>query len=309
MQDRKIADVKKQAIEQIKLHRALLPKRKRRLTKPPRWLHPINVERSYYKMLESIVKIMEHQVKTLLIPQLSKLVNDSKQLRPDSDDIRLDDYVEELKQIFMRISFNVTNAVPNGEDIANRVFKAVSEYNYTQFSKIAKAVLGVDVFIRQPWLLTELKLFVQTNAALIKTIPQQGLDRVQQTTLNALRSGTRAETIAEGISQSFGVTYRRAKVIARDQVGKLNGQLTQLRQNELGINEYIWRTSEDERVRGDPDGKYPNAEPSHYARNGKKFSWNDPPEGGHPGDAILCRCYSEPVFGNLINESNPDVKE
>ncbi len=47
---------------------------------------------------------------------------------------------------------------------------------------------------------------------------------------------------------------------------------------------YIWRTVGDGKVRS-----------SHADRNGKVFSWADPPEGGHPGDAPNCRCWAEEI--------------
>ncbi|MBD3661803.1 MAG: minor capsid protein, partial [Arenibacter algicola] len=56
---------------------------------------------------------------------------------------------------------------------------------------------------------------------------------------------------------------------------------------------YIWRTRGDGKVRS-----------SHADRDGKVFSWDDPPEGGHPGEAPNCRCRAEPVEGKdtLCNE-------
>ena len=47
---------------------------------------------------------------------------------------------------------------------------------------------------------------------------------------------------------------------------------------------YIWRTQGDGKVR-----------PSHAERDGQTFSWDDPPEGGHPGEAQNCRCTAEDV--------------
>ncbi|MEG3619513.1 phage minor head protein [Magnetovibrio sp. PR-2] len=45
---------------------------------------------------------------------------------------------------------------------------------------------------------------------------------------------------------------------------------------------YIWRTRSDGKVRS-----------SHADRDGKIFSWDRPPEGGHPGEAYNCRCWAE----------------
>ncbi len=47
---------------------------------------------------------------------------------------------------------------------------------------------------------------------------------------------------------------------------------------------YIWRTTGDSKVRS-----------SHAGRNGKTFSWDAPPQGGHPGEAYNCRCRAEDV--------------
>jgi len=50
-------------------------------------------------------------------------------------------------------------------------------------------------------------------------------------------------------------------------------------------NHYIWRTRRDGKVRS------PHAE-----RQGQVFSWDDPPEGGHPGEDYGCRCTAEPYL-------------
>jgi len=48
---------------------------------------------------------------------------------------------------------------------------------------------------------------------------------------------------------------------------------------------YIWRTRGDNKVRSE-----------HADRDGKTFEWNDPPEGGNPGEAPNCRCSAEAIL-------------
>jgi len=48
--------------------------------------------------------------------------------------------------------------------------------------------------------------------------------------------------------------------------------------------EYVWRTVGDDKVRGE-----------HAQRAGQRFSWDDAPDGGHPGEDYNCRCWAEPV--------------
>lgn len=54
--------------------------------------------------------------------------------------------------------------------------------------------------------------------------------------------------------------------------------------DEKKTGTYIWRTVGDSKVRS-----------AHAERNGKTYSWDDPPEGGHPGEAPNCRCRAEDV--------------
>lgn len=62
------------------------------------------------------------------------------------------------------------------------------------------------------------------------------------------------------------------------------GLINQLRQEDLRVEQYIWRSQDDAKVR---DG--------HAAYDDRVFRWDNPPEGGHPGEAHNCRCYAEPV--------------
>jgi SPP1 gp7 family putative phage head morphogenesis protein len=101
--------------------------------------------------------------------------------------------------------------------------------------------------------------------------------------------------VSKEISARFGVSQRRAAFIARDQVAKLNGDLTRLRQTDLGIDNYIWRTSLDERVR-----------PGHAQLEGMRQSWDKPPivdpktgRRAHPGGDFNCRCTAEPDIESI----------
>lgn len=62
------------------------------------------------------------------------------------------------------------------------------------------------------------------------------------------------------------------------------GLINQLRQEDLGIEGYIWRSQDDAKVRD-----------SHAEYDDQVFRWDDPPAGGHPGEAHNCRCFAEPI--------------
>ena len=95
--------------------------------------------------------------------------------------------------------------------------------------------------------------------------------------------------MARFIEERFDVMQTQAELIARDQVGKMYSAFTQARHQELGVEEYIWQTSGDERVRD-----------SHRAVDGKRFRYDDPPivdgEPATPGSPINCRCVPIPLL-------------
>ena len=50
---------------------------------------------------------------------------------------------------------------------------------------------------------------------------------------------------------------------------------------------------------GNPGGLYPEGNAvhgNHWEREGQEFRWDQPPEDGHPGQPIECRCSAEPII-------------
>lgn len=123
------------------------------------------------------------------------------------------------------------------------------------------------------------------NVGLIKSIPTEYLEKVGKSVTDNFVEGIRWEDLAKDIERVGDVTESRAKLIARDQTSKMNGAFNEVRQTSLGIDQYIWQTSGDERVREE-----------HAANDGQMFAWNDPPATGHPGEDIQCRCVAIPYF-------------
>lgn len=162
-----------------------------------------------------------------------------------------------------------------------------------------RTVLKVDPLMSEPWLLPEVERFVTENVALISSVPTENLADIEQMLYRDAKRKQSPAQMKKNIEEQFGVAESRAALIARDQVGKFNGALTELRQTNLGIKSYVWRTSEDERVR-----------PDHAKLDGHTYKWDDPPvtvttgkragERNHPGQDIQCRCYPEPVLDHLL---------
>ncbi len=172
--------------------------------------------------------------------------------------------------------------------LAARAFPANGEINRTAFRESMRRALGVDVITGDAALQTSMRVWEAENIALIKSIPEQAVSRLQGQVTEAVRRGQTVADLRKLIVEEFGVTDRRAQLIARDQIGKLNGQLTQTRQQDIGIDEYKWRGILDARER-----------PEHVAREGQTYAWGKPPSDGHPGQPIRCFPGSTPVsFAN-----------
>jgi len=136
------------------------------------------------------------------------------------------------------------------------------------------------------------------NAEIIKSMPMNIADQMTKYIGEESMKGRRASAIAEDLIAKFpDVTRKKAALIARTETSKTSTVLTRARAESIGIPAYIWRSSEDGRVRD-----------SHRHMDGVIVFWRDPPSPEeligikstlgkyHAGNAPNCRCYPSPVI-------------
>ena len=130
------------------------------------------------------------------------------------------------------------------------------------------------------------------QVGLIKSLPLNAAQRVQDLATRAVIEGGRADEISSLIMATGDVTKARANTIARTEISRATTLFTEVRAKDLGGNGYIWRTSEDGDVRHE-----------HAELNGVFVPWDKPPivdkksgRRAHAGCDINCRCYPEPVI-------------
>lgn len=202
----------------------------------------------------------------------------------------------------LRVRFARIFEPPKVRRIARESASQINSHNRDLFRRTMRTVAGVDPIMSEPWLMEAVEGFVRENVSLIRSIPEKWLGEVEQMLYRDAQRRLSPNEIKAKLRARFKVSEARAELIATDQVLKFNGSLTELRQQSIGVKKYVWRTAGDQRVRGNPAGRYPDARPSHYALDGKVFSWDKPPVSGtngerlHPGQPIRCRCYAEPVL-------------
>jgi len=255
-------------------------------------LYPASIERDYEKELLRIVNFIYRDIRSkFILPEIKQGIVNLRQIRKD-------DLSEDVARLIASSKVNFSNNFT--EDFLERTTEefamATSDFNRAQVRKVIASIVGVDIFINEPWLLDELNIFAKNNISLIKSIPNRFFDEIENMTFRTFREGLRHEALMKELRRKYLKDRNRARLIARDQIGKLNGQLTKLRQTNIGIKKYTWRNVGDRRVRGNPFGLYPRAEYSHWDREGKIFSWKKPPADGHPGEPIQCRCWAEPII-------------
>jgi len=286
--------------------------------KPPKQLAPVReprmIELEYYRGLKSFANLMKKYVRENLMQEL-------KALQPQYTQ---DGYADDLKTIFDRMRTFIMNSIPVA--LASRMVKGVELQNRKRYASKLGSSFGIDV---EGILVSEgLQQFTEAqiakNATLIKSIPEEFIKNIETIVYNGVTSGLRHSEIAKqisgvkDISSAFGKLDNRVKIIARNEVASINSQINRKRTQELGVDIYEWLTADDERVRGNPGGRYPNAKPRHDVMRGKICRWDDPTVyadslkdakagkwkkrsniGGpdqHPGEPILCRCAAIPII-------------
>lgn len=138
---------------------------------------------------------------------------------------------------------------------------------------------------------------IEQNAYFIKTLPLDIASDITKYIEKETTKGRRAEELVQEIKIKFPEkTKANAKCIARTEISKAQSALTKTRAEILNIQWYIWRTSQDERVRN-----------AHKHMEGVLVSWKDPPSPEqlskskyqygkyHAGEIFNCRCYAEPI--------------
>lgn len=130
------------------------------------------------------------------------------------------------------------------------------------------------------------------QVGLIRSIAQRHLTNVETMVMQSVQQGRDLSALAKQLEQQYGVTKRRAALIARDQNNKATAVMQAVRQKQLGIKQAVWVHS--------GAGKEPR--PSHVKAGRDKLMY-DVDKGAYidgkwilPGTEINCRCIGRPII-------------
>lgn len=259
----------------LQLNGKMKAEKKKRVT-------PIKIPKSpevkYRKQLDVITKKLREETNSQLIPAL-------KQLQPqyvnDAYALELEKIIDDMRRTFIGLN-------TNSKIIANNFVGNTNQANRQRFYNSIEDTIGVDLsnVIRNEDLTDVMVASTRENVSLIKSIPEEYFKKLETIVFTETTQGSTANSMIKQLKELGGVTTRRARLIARDQTAKVNSALTQQRSQNLGVEEYVWRTAGDGRVRD-----------THMSKNGKVFRWDKPPKDtGHPGHDIQCRCVAQPII-------------
>lgn len=256
----------------------------------PRMQPPVTVEREYFGGIMAFVA-GDHGSLRALYPEIAAMARSARAERGRHD-------LDEGASITARIAKIRDRA--NGPDrqrqvraLADRMARRTVDFNGAQLASVMAAstdkdraaLLAVRAYGGSRRIEVMARDFAFGNANLIAGITDKAASDVSAIVVRAYQEGRRSSDIQGLIEDRLDTDERRAALIARDQIGSLNGQVNAARQEALGITKFIWRTVNDSRVRDE-----------HADLDGNEFEYSDPPGEGLPGEPINCRCYAEPVF-------------
>lgn len=263
--------------------------------------YPKADEKLYEKDLLKFVKFLEQAVRTYVIPVVKGMDKRVDEVRQDDIISDLEQAIEEVRKYISITELLLINTlISRARRLGNHTTKQVLNSIKNLLSvEVGDSSLLVDMFSSRAGSGSEdrYKLFAAENSLLIRSIPNQMLDQIAIIVMEGYKSGRSTKDLTEEIFARFDVSENRAKLIARDQIGKLHSKIIQDEASILNIELYVFSDSDDERTRA-----------SHHAMHNKICKFSDPTVykddikdrwkerssiGGvelHPGQDFQCRC-------------------
>lgn len=233
----------------------------------------------YNRKLQQIVKLVHDDVNAELVPLV-------KQQAPE---YVADGWSDIIAAALRRLLARWTSpfAQKQAQDIAAQFVRTSLDDNLRRSRSV-----GIDLYGGNQELQDYMSAAAFQNANLIKSIPVQYLEQVQNIVVGNMRQGMRPSYIEQQLVKQFGMTTRRAKLIASDQHAKIQGEINKIRQVNSGIEFFTWVTAHDERVRH----SHVEVAKRDVGFGPGVFRWDDLPivDGvpTFPGQPIRCRCVA-----------------
>ena len=277
--------------------------------------YPRGLENKYYRQLKGFFEPLTDYVTKYINEHMEPLLRgDAKEIRLDA--IPGDTFREMLFEIEDWLSVYMPDISELPEDSNNNIIMTAldktadeaMEFGNKEFSKMLEKGINVNLPTSAEWWNDMRNSWAEDNYTLITSNAKNYVSKINTLTEQAIVNGMSPSKLKEEIKKATeGLSDKHCKLLARDQMGKLNGQITQAQMQEIDLDLYIWSTAYDDRVRDSHalmEGllcRWDDASVCSYD-NGK--TWVDRPSGAvqlHPGQDIQCRCVALAFYPELVS--------
>ena len=303
---------------EIQLMKILFKTGKKKTTKniTSKRAYPIGIESKYYRQLKNYFQPLTDYV--------IKYINENMEplLHGDSNNIKFDAIPGNA---FKKMIYNLENwlsiYMPDiselPENSLNNVIllglgKTADEtfkFSEKDFKKTIEKGIHVNPPTTAEWWGDMKTSWAEDNYTLITSNAKNYVSKINTLTEQAIVNGLSPAKLKEEIKKATeGLSDKHCKLLARDQIGKLNGQITQAQMEEIGLELYIWSTSYDDRVRDSHaimEGALCRWDDATLCSYDKGKTWEHRPSGAvqlHPGQDIQCRCIALAYYPELEAE-------
>ncbi len=283
---------------------------------------PMATEHQYAK------ELTEHVFKPVAINLWQRLTQENyerwlKDYRThDSVDIRLDSYADEINTLIG--SFDAVEEQVPGKEITQKAAVGTLLHSRDQWKKETQQYVGIPFSTDEAWFTKTREAWIGENLNLIKSQTPDVVKKISNEIYSSVRSGTLWPDLKEKLTNIVGFTdggkntneglTAKAKLIARDQIGKLNGQISKYRQTEIGVEKYTWLAVGDEReceFCGELDGSLCQWDDNTVYSLDDGKTWEARPADceGDPGDVHpQCRCLSVAFMDDILDSAQDEVE-
>ena len=254
---------------------------------------PVAIERAYHKKIRAMLREMNRSLYFWLRAEYRKA---EPEIVGDSATTDLRAKLRKLTRVWQKKFDEESTTIATW--FATEVQKHTTRGLQNQMKRTKLVDLGFDLKFTYHSR-KERAIFnsiVEQNVNLIKSIASEHLTKVQGVVLRGIETGHDLSRITQDLEEGFGVSERRAAMIARDQTAKASNNLSRQRLMDYGVKKGKWMHTSSGKTYRD----------SHVQMDGEIYDLEqgcfDDDYGDYvqPGELVNCHCVCVPVidFGN-----------
>lgn len=146
-------------------------------------------------------------------------------------------------------------------------------------------LISIDIYEGDKKLVAQTADWLETTMGKMENVTEDAIQRGIKTMQQGLIEGRGVDHIAQQLEKEMEIPYRRARNVARNEIGNQSWNLEEANARRGNMRFYRWHGMLDERERK-----------LHVAREDKAYDPAKPPSDGNPGQPHGCRCFPEWLF-------------